>query len=83
MRVLVVADIHGNRAALEAIREPFDACVCSATSSITAPNPARASSGFARTPSTAFAATTTTASPRMSPSRASPASGSSPRSPAR
>ena len=25
MRVLVVADIHGNRAALEAIREPFDA----------------------------------------------------------
>lgn len=28
MRVLVVADIHGNRAALEAIREPFDACVC-------------------------------------------------------
>jgi putative phosphoesterase len=28
MRVLVVADIHGNRAALESIREPFDACVC-------------------------------------------------------
>ena len=28
MRVLVVADIHGNRAALEAIQEPFDACVC-------------------------------------------------------
>ena len=28
MRVLIVADIHGNRAALEAIREPFDACVC-------------------------------------------------------
>jgi putative phosphoesterase len=28
MRVLVVADIHGNRAALEAIREPFDVCVC-------------------------------------------------------
>jgi putative phosphoesterase len=28
MRVLVVADIHGNRAALEAIREPFDACFC-------------------------------------------------------
>jgi putative phosphoesterase len=28
MRVLVVADIHGNRAALEAIREPFDACIC-------------------------------------------------------
>ncbi|MCS6867112.1 MAG: metallophosphoesterase family protein [Gemmataceae bacterium] len=28
MRVLVVADIHGNRAALEAIREPFDACLC-------------------------------------------------------
>ncbi|HEY1187119.1 MAG TPA: metallophosphoesterase family protein [Gemmata sp.] len=28
MRVLVVADIHGNRAALEAIREPFDVCLC-------------------------------------------------------
>lgn len=28
MRVLVVADIHGNRAALEAVREPFDACLC-------------------------------------------------------
>jgi putative phosphoesterase len=28
MRILVVADIHGNRAALEAIREPFDLCVC-------------------------------------------------------
>lgn len=28
MRVLVVADIHGNRAALEAIREPCDVCVC-------------------------------------------------------
>ncbi|HEV3437533.1 MAG TPA: YfcE family phosphodiesterase [Gemmata sp.] len=28
MRILVVADIHGNRAALEAIQEPFDICVC-------------------------------------------------------
>ncbi|QJW93418.1 metallophosphoesterase family protein [Frigoriglobus tundricola] len=28
MRVLVLADIHGNRAALAAIREPFDVCVC-------------------------------------------------------
>lgn len=28
MRVLVVADIHGNRAALEAIREPHDLCLC-------------------------------------------------------
>ena len=28
MRVLVVADIHGNRAALEAVREPFDTCLC-------------------------------------------------------
>jgi putative phosphoesterase len=28
MRVLVVADIHGNRAALEAIRESFDVCLC-------------------------------------------------------
>lgn len=28
MRILVVADIHGNRAALEAIREPFDVCLC-------------------------------------------------------
>lgn len=28
MRILVVADIHGNRAALEAIREPFDVCIC-------------------------------------------------------
>jgi putative phosphoesterase len=28
MRVLVLADIHGNRAALESIREPFDVCVC-------------------------------------------------------
>lgn len=28
MRILVVADIHGNRAALEAIREPHDLCVC-------------------------------------------------------
>jgi putative phosphoesterase len=28
MRVLVLADIHGNRAALDAIREPFDVCIC-------------------------------------------------------
>jgi len=28
MRILVVADIHGNRAALDAVREPFDACLC-------------------------------------------------------
>lgn len=28
MRVLVLADIHGNRAALEAIREPHDVCLC-------------------------------------------------------
>ncbi len=28
MRILVLADIHGNRAALEAIQEPFDACLC-------------------------------------------------------
>lgn len=28
MRILLLADIHGNRAALEAIREPFDVCLC-------------------------------------------------------
>jgi putative phosphoesterase len=28
MRILVVADIHGNRAALESIREQFDVCLC-------------------------------------------------------
>ena len=28
MRILIVADIHGNRAALEAIQEPHDLCVC-------------------------------------------------------
>ena len=28
MRILVIADIHGNRAALEAIQEPRDVCVC-------------------------------------------------------
>jgi putative phosphoesterase len=28
MRILVVADIHGNRAALEAIQEPYDICIC-------------------------------------------------------
>ncbi len=28
MRILVVADIHGNRAAIESIREPFDVCLC-------------------------------------------------------
>jgi putative phosphoesterase len=28
MRFLVVADIHGNRAALEAIQEPCDVCLC-------------------------------------------------------
>ena len=28
MRILVVADIHGNRAAIEAVREPHDLCVC-------------------------------------------------------
>lgn len=28
MRMLVLADIHGNRAALESIRESFDTCVC-------------------------------------------------------
>lgn len=28
MRILVVSDIHANWAALEAIREPFDVCLC-------------------------------------------------------
>ena len=28
MRILVVSDIHGNRAALEAVREPHDVCLC-------------------------------------------------------
>lgn len=28
MRILVVADVHGNRAALEAVRESFDVCLC-------------------------------------------------------
>lgn len=28
MRILVVSDIHGNRAALDAIREPHDVCLC-------------------------------------------------------
>lgn len=28
MRILVVSDIHGNRAALDAIREPHDLCLC-------------------------------------------------------
>ncbi|MCU0705397.1 MAG: metallophosphatase family protein [Fimbriiglobus sp.] len=28
MRILVVADIHANRPALDAIREPFDVCLC-------------------------------------------------------
>lgn len=28
MRILLLADIHGNRAALEAIREPHDVCLC-------------------------------------------------------
>ena len=28
MRILVIADIHGNRAALEAVRESFDVCLC-------------------------------------------------------
>jgi putative phosphoesterase len=28
MRILLVADIHGNRHALDAIREPFDVCLC-------------------------------------------------------
>ena len=28
MRILVVSDLHANPAALAAIREPFDACLC-------------------------------------------------------
>jgi putative phosphoesterase len=28
MRILLIADIHGNRAALDAITEPHDACLC-------------------------------------------------------
>ncbi len=28
MRILVVSDIHGNRAAVEAIRESYDVCLC-------------------------------------------------------
>jgi putative phosphoesterase len=28
MRILVVADIHGNRVAADAVREPFDLCLC-------------------------------------------------------
>ncbi len=40
MRVLVVADIHGNRAALEAIRESFDVCLCVGDLVDYGPNPA-------------------------------------------
>ena len=28
MRILLLSDIHGNRAALDAIQEPFDVCLC-------------------------------------------------------
>ncbi len=28
MRLLVVADLHANRAAVEAVREPYDVCLC-------------------------------------------------------
>lgn len=28
MRILLVSDLHGNSAALDAIREPFDVCLC-------------------------------------------------------
>jgi putative phosphoesterase len=28
MRILLVSDLHANRPAIEAIREPFDACLC-------------------------------------------------------
>ena len=28
MRILLVADIHANRHALDAIREPYDVCLC-------------------------------------------------------
>jgi putative phosphoesterase len=28
MRILVVSDLHGNRAAIEAVREPHDVCFC-------------------------------------------------------
>ena len=28
MRILVVSDLHANPAALAAVREPFDACLC-------------------------------------------------------
>src|SRR3954469_22223456 len=40
MRVLIVADIHGNRAALDAIREPFDACLCAGDLVEYGPHPA-------------------------------------------
>ena len=28
MRILLLSDLHANRPALEAVREPFDACIC-------------------------------------------------------
>ncbi len=39
MRILLIADIHGNRAALEAIDEKFDACLCMGDVVEYGPNP--------------------------------------------
>ncbi len=40
MRILVVADIHANRAALDAISEPHDVCLCLGDTVEYGPNPA-------------------------------------------
>lgn len=40
MRILVVADIHANRAALDAIREPHDVCLCLGDTVEYGPDPA-------------------------------------------
>lgn len=42
MRILLVSDIHANRAALDAITEPFDACLCMGDLVEYGPDPERA-----------------------------------------
>ncbi len=80
MRVLLVADIHGNREALEAIREPFDACICVGDIVDYGPEPAACVQWVRENATYRRAATTITASRRTSRSRVSAASATSRRS---
>ena len=65
MRILVVADIHGNRPALQALDEPHDVCLCLGDLVDYALEPRPVSTGSGSMLITQCVATTIMPSPRM------------------